>query len=107
MLSRSQICILAVQFVVFERYIDVLIPLGVPPSGSLVDQLVFRIRGCRWTKDSLNLVLRHFLVDLVIVRPIQLRYWVCSVVATRQRNCDYRESGEKVKESTIHEWRKT
>jgi hypothetical protein len=72
-LLSSQIGVFAIQFVIFKGDIDILISLSVAPSSSLIDNLVLGIGRRRWPKDSLNLLFRHSLVDLVISsRPFAL-----------------------------------
>jgi hypothetical protein len=81
----SQIGVLAVQFVVFKRDINILIALSVAPRRAFVDKFVF-CTGRSWRpKDRLNLLLGGLFVDLIVVGAINLGNRV-SVVTRHQQN---------------------
>ena len=42
--TSAEVCVLAIELVVFEGYIDIFIAFGVPPGCALIDDLVFRAR---------------------------------------------------------------
>jgi hypothetical protein len=97
-LSGSQISILAIQFVIFECYVDILIAFGVAPSRAFVDKLVFRT-GRSWrSKNRLNLLLRCLFADLIVVGAIELGNRV-SIVAPHQKQNTESKNGE---DSKIH-----
>jgi hypothetical protein len=83
-LPGLQIGVLAIQFVIFERYVDILITFGVAPSRALVDEFIFRT-GRSWRpKDRLNLLLGCLFADLIVVGAIKLGNRV-SIVAPHQK----------------------